>query len=62
VSEAERLRSDNLALSRRLLGMKEKEIERMNEINKLHEEMVGQRCMRVSYMRSDWFFAGRLNG
>eukprot|EP00798_Chlamydomonas_sp_ICE-L_P015256 gene15256-21339_t len=45
VSEAERLRAENHALTRRLVEIKEKEVQRMEEINQLHEEAFEQTVM-----------------
>lgn len=40
LAEAERLRSENVNLVRRLVLTKEREAERMNEINKQHDVLV----------------------
>uniref|UniRef100_A0A7S3QY31 Autophagy-related protein 16 domain-containing protein n=1 Tax=Dunaliella tertiolecta TaxID=3047 RepID=A0A7S3QY31_DUNTE len=40
--EAEHLRTENASLVRRLMQTKEREIDRMNEINKQHEQMLEQ--------------------
>jgi hypothetical protein len=45
LTQAEQLRGENAELSRRLVSMKEAEIERMNEINSMHADMVSQ-CLQ----------------
>lgn len=40
LQEAEKLRSEVQFLTRKLVELKEREMERMDEINKMHEEMV----------------------
>ena len=42
--DAEHLRTENANLVRRLMQTKEREIDRMNEINKQHDAMVGALC------------------
>jgi hypothetical protein len=47
VLEAERLRTENAGLVQRLVQTKEREINRMNEINKERELMVGHSRIRM---------------
>ncbi|MEW5307409.1 MAG: hypothetical protein WDW36_009810 [Sanguina aurantia] len=42
VSESERLRGDNGRLATRLMDLKEKEVDRMNEMNEQHEAVLAQ--------------------
>lgn len=53
LAETEQLRAESAALSRRLVSMKEAEIERMNEINSMHADMVSPACEVMFY--SDMF-------
>lgn len=51
-ARAAALEADNAALARRLVELKEAEIERMNDINRQGEEMVSWECIKA--LRALW--------